>query len=281
MKITESIHALKHRFQIPVRPDLKAERFVYSYIVFGKNGVYLIDSGVAASLQTILDYIEKNGRSVEEIRSLYLTHSHPDHIGAARQIQKKSGCGIYAHEGEKEWIEDVQQQYRERPVPGFESLVAGSVKIDRLLEDGERIDLDGHTKLEVVFTPGHSDGSLSFFFKNEGVLVSGDCVLLPGQLPIYDNVAQGVDSVEKLKRLPGLNILLSAWDDPRSGGEARQKLDHSIAYLQKILKTINAIDDAQGLDRVDLCRQVVEILQLPPEAVNPLVTRALFLNAHL
>ena len=109
MKITENIHALKHHFQIPVSPELKVDRFVYSYIVFGKKGLYLVDAGVAVSSSAIFDYIIQNGRSIEEIKVLVLTHAHPDHIGSAQQISEKSGCDILAHPEEREWIEDVQK----------------------------------------------------------------------------------------------------------------------------------------------------------------------------
>jgi len=280
MKITENIHALKHHFQIPVGPEMKVERFVYSYIVFGKSGVYLVDAGVSESAAAIFDYIAREGRSVEEIKLLMLTHAHPDHIGAAKPIREKSGCGVFAHPQEREWIENVQKQYAERPVPGFDTLVAGAVKVDGPAEDGKVLDLEAKIKPRVIHSPGHSKGSISFFFENEGVLVSGDCVLLPGQLPIYDNVEQGVASLQKLRQLPNLKILLSAWDEPRAGDEALQKIDQSIAYLGKIRETITAVENAGELDPMTLCRRVVEMLGLPPGAVNPLVSRSLYLNVH-
>jgi len=280
MKITETIHALKHLFQIPVSPELKVDRFVYSYIVFGKEGVYLVDSGVLNSEKTIYDYIVRRGRSVAEIKALFLTHSHPDHVGSVKPIKAKSGCKVYAHAGEKEWIEDVQKQLGERPVPGFNTLVAGSARVDQVVGDGDRIELEKDITLKVIYTPGHSAGSVAFHFENEGVLISGDCVLLPGQLPIYDNVKEGAASVAKLRRVPNVRVLLSAWDEPREGAAVGEKMDQSITYLEKIHQTIDAIKDVRSLDRVELCKQVVAILGLPVDAVNPLVIRSLYLNAQ-
>lgn len=280
MKITENIHALKHHFQIPISPELKVDRFVYSYIVFGKSGVYLVDAGVADSAAVIFDYVIQQGRAIEEIALLMLTHAHPDHIGAAKYIKEKSGCDIIAHPQEKAWIEDIQKQSAERPVPGFDTLVAGAVKVDGPAEDGMVLDLEERIKPMVIHTPGHSKGSISFFFENEGVLITGDCVLLPGQLPIYDAVVEGMASVQKLRQLPNLKFLLSAWDEPRSGDEALRKIDQSIAYLGKIQRTINEVENVRELDRMELCRRVVARLGLPAGAVNPLVSRSLFLNAH-
>jgi len=62
MKITEHTHALKHHFQIPISTEMKVDRFVYSYIVFGKEGIYLVDCGVSAASAAIFDYIIQNGR---------------------------------------------------------------------------------------------------------------------------------------------------------------------------------------------------------------------------
>ena len=280
MKITETIHALKHRFQIPVSPEMKVERFVYSYIVFGKEGVYLVDSGVRDSEQAIYDYIIRQGRSVAEIKGLFLTHSHPDHVGSVNPIKATSGCKLYAHAGEKEWIEDVQKQFSERPVPGFNTLVAGSARVDQVVADEDVVELEKDITARVIYTPGHSNGSISLLFENEGVLISGDCVLLPGQLPIYDNVRAGAASVRKLQQIPNVKVLLSAWDEPRSGAAAREKMGQSIGYLEKIHQTIQAIKDVHKLDRVELCKQVVSTLGLPADAVNPLVIRSLFLNAQ-
>jgi hydroxyacylglutathione hydrolase len=281
MKITETIHALKHYFQIPVSPEMKVERFVYSYLIFGKEGITLVDSGVMASEKAIYDYISGLGRSPAEIKTLILTHSHPDHIGSLKPIKEKSGCSLLAHAGEKDWIEDVQKQYSERPVPGFNTLVAGSTRVDRVLADGDTIELEKNISVKVIYTPGHSKGSISLFFEEDGVLISGDCVLLPGQLPIYDQVREGAASVRKLRRLSNVKVLLSAWDEPREGAAAREKMDQSIGYLEKIDQTIHAIRDVQKLDRVELCRQVVDTLGLPAEALNPLVIRSLFLNAQI
>ncbi|MEW6673075.1 MAG: MBL fold metallo-hydrolase [Thermodesulfobacteriota bacterium] len=280
MKITETIHALKHHFQIPVSPEMKVDRFVYSYIVFGEEGIHLVDSGVMASEKAIYSYIEGQGRSPAEIKSLFLTHSHPDHVGAARLIQQKSGCQLFAHAGEKDWTEDVQKQYAERPVPGFNTLVAGSARVDRLAADGDIIRLEENIAVKVIYTPGHSAGSISLLFEMEGVLISGDCVLLPGMLPIYDNVLEGAASVKKLQRLVNINVLLSAWDEPRQGAAVREKMNQSVDYLEKIHRTIHAIEDAGKLDRVELCKRVVAILGLPADAINPLVIRSLFLNAQ-
>jgi glyoxylase-like metal-dependent hydrolase (beta-lactamase superfamily II) len=83
-------------------------------------------------------------------------------------------------------------QFRERPVLGFHTLVGGSVQIDRLLQDGERIDL-GDITLVVFHTPGHSKCSISLFCKEDGVLFAGDAIPQRNDLPIYDDVIVSVE----------------------------------------------------------------------------------------
>ena len=116
MQIVPSIHALRHPFRIPIGPGIALDRFVYSYIVYGET-ITLIDTGVAGCEAQIFDSIRSTGRDPSEIALVILTHSHPDHIGAARAIQQATTCSIAAHPAERAWIEDVELQNRERPVP--------------------------------------------------------------------------------------------------------------------------------------------------------------------
>ena len=71
----------------------------------------------------------------------------------------------------------------------------------------------------------------------------------------------------------GIEHLLSSWDDPCSGAEMQEKIDQSIGYFKMIHKHIMEIDDAGDLEPMDLCRQTVESMGLPPVAVNPLTAR--------
>ena len=61
---------------------------------------------------------------------------------------------IFAHDGERAWIEDVDKQFRERPVPGFHDLVSGPVKVDSILAEGDILELEQGLALSVYHTPG-------------------------------------------------------------------------------------------------------------------------------
>jgi glyoxylase-like metal-dependent hydrolase (beta-lactamase superfamily II) len=135
MKITDHIHALKIPFQITDPYGHSLPRFVYAYMIYGRE-ITLIDNGVASSEKIISEYLRNTGRSPEEISLMILTHAHPDHIGAAQAIKEISGCSVAAHGDDRIWIENPDQQVRDRPVPGFYSLVRGSVQSIELLRTG-------------------------------------------------------------------------------------------------------------------------------------------------
>jgi len=277
MQITEHIHAIKIPFQVKSNSGI-LERFVYSYLIYGDD-VCLIDSGVSSSEKIIFDYLEKTGHAPDDISLMILTHSHPDHIGSAKSIQRISGCEIAAHEGEKSWIEDVDLQFKERPVPNFHSLVEGSVQVDLVLEDGEIVDLGGNIHLEVIHSPGHSTGSISLHIPRERVLITGDSVPLPGDLPIYDDFAKSVMSIERLKAVKCLEVLLASWDEPQKGDDIHQRMDEALDYLQHIQEVVEKLIPVNSpSESMEFCRIVLKELGLPEPAANPIVARSFQAN---
>jgi hydroxyacylglutathione hydrolase len=278
MQITDHIHALKIPFQIPVGPGKTLERFVYVYLILGQE-ICLIDSGVKDSDSFIFDYLKKIGRKPEEISLLILTHAHPDHIGAAQAIKQATGCTVAAHPDARAWIEDVELQFKQRPVPGFYTLVGGSTSVDRLLQDAENIDL-GQVTLEVILTPGHAMGSLSLYIKEEKVLFSGDAIPQKNDLPIYDDAATVAASIKRLKSIPA-QYLLASWTEPLKGSEVGKMMDAGLAYLQRIHRAVRDISKAHdAIEPMELCALVVKKLGLPEIAVNPLIATSLASHLH-
>jgi hydroxyacylglutathione hydrolase len=282
MQITSAIHALRHPFQVPVAPGIDLDRFVYSYLIAGET-ITLIDTGVAGCEKRIFDYIRSISYDPSEVSLTILTHSHPDHIGAAQVIRKETGCSVAAHPAERAWIEDVERQNRERPVPGFETLVGGPVTVDYELEDGVTIDIDGSEEyeIEVLHTPGHSAGSIALFLQSEGALFSGDAIPVAGDLPVYDDAAKSVRSIRHLRAVRGIRVLLSAWDEPRSSDAVYETMDRAVEYLRKIHGAV--IDSAgdSSSDPMELARRTVAALGLPAQVASPLLARTFAANLRV
>ena len=174
----------------------------------------------------------------------------------------------------------MERQNRERPVPGFATLVGGPVSVDYDLEAGLTIDTDGTREyvLEVMHTPGHSAGSVALFMPGDGALFSGDVIPVAGDLPVYDDAVASVHSIRLLRSVRSIRILLSAWDEPRYGDAAYGQMDQALAYLQKIHKAVIASAGNGNPDSLELTKKVVAAFGLPPQAVNPLLTRTFAAN---
>ena len=68
---------------------------------------------------------------------------------------------IYASQGERAWIENIDQQYQERPIPNFYKLAGKSTEVDVTVRNGDLIPLEENLNIQVISTSGHSvDGVL-------------------------------------------------------------------------------------------------------------------------
>jgi glyoxylase-like metal-dependent hydrolase (beta-lactamase superfamily II) len=273
------VEVIRIPFTVP-GPAGPIARWVHAFLIDGPK-LTLVDAAVAGAEDELLARVGRRGRRPAELATLLLTHAHPDHVGAARPLREATGCRVAVHEAERRWVEDTEAQARERPVPGFDRLVAGPVPVDRGLRDGDVIDLGTVGALRVLHTPGHSPGSVAFLHEADGVLFSGDAVPVPGDLPIYDDPGAVVRSLEALARLE-VRLLLSAWDAPCAGAEAHRRIRDAISWMHRIDEAVR--EAAQGPDAPDpmaLCREVVPSLGLPPQAANPLVARSLVSHLKL
>ena len=149
-----------HQIKIDFHVTEQISRFVYVYLLEA-DSLYLIDSGVFGCEKQIMDYLDSIGRNISDIKGIFLTHAHPDHIGSAAWFQEHTGCKIYASEGEKRWIEDIDLQFKERPIPNFYQLAGKSSKVDVVVKDGDKIDLEDYVSVSVIRTAGHLVGGLS------------------------------------------------------------------------------------------------------------------------
>lgn len=274
MQVTQHVHTIRLPFTIQQAPAVTIERFVNIFLITGRS-LTLIDTGVAGSERQIFEYIRTIGRDPSEIARILLSHSHPDHIGAARTIRESTGCCVAAHASEREWIENVNIQCRERPVPGFHTLVGGSVPLSHTIDDGEILLLDDKHELDLIalHTPGHSAGSVSFLLRSEGILFTGDAVPVPGAIPVYDDILASVESIKRLAHTDGIRIMLSSWDEPWEGILAYQRMREALTYLQEVHTAVIRAGCSLPSDPMDLCRRTAAALGIPPQAATPLLAR--------
>ncbi|MGA2756337.1 MAG: MBL fold metallo-hydrolase [Solirubrobacteraceae bacterium] len=146
------------------------------YLVWraGATTAVLIDPGDEA--ERLIAEIESHGVSVAAI---LLTHTHVDHIGAVAALAHATGAPVYCPVLEREILADIDAAVGWMGLGGFESYDA-----DELLAGGERLDLAG-LGIDVLFTPGHSPGHLTYALPEHETLLVGD-VLFRGSVGRVD-----------------------------------------------------------------------------------------------
>ena len=280
MQITPHVHCLWLEFEIKTPTGERIPRFVTSYVLTG-DSLTVIDTGVASTAPEIFAYIESIGRDPKEIAHVLLTHSHFDHIGGNGLIATRAGPKFLGPEAERRMIEDLDYQHDVRPVGRMRDAVSGPVKLTGFLAGGDEVS-PGGVPVRVIHTPGHSAGSLSFFIPEDGALICGDVLPEPGTLPIYESLADTLESLERLKATEGVNVLLSAMSRAVSRDEAvPNHIESGVGYMREIDGLIREVLSRRG-DDVSLqeaAEFVFARLNLPRAGLIPVVLRSM--KVHL
>ena len=259
-----------HQIKIDFNVTGQIKRFVYVYILEAES-LYLIDSGVYGSEIKIVDFLDTIGRSISEIRGIFLTHAHPDHIGSAEWFQEHTGCKIYASEGEKNWIEDIDLQFSERPIPNFYNLAGKSSKVDVVVKDGDEIQLDGGVVIKVIRTAGHSCDELSYLVGD--CLFIGDSVPVKGDIPIFIDEQEIRKTLNILGTMEGVETFYPAWDQTYDGKMMKRRLADAAELIDMLKNTVLELDD--GTDVEILTSRVCDRLNMQMLKANPLFCKTI------
>jgi glyoxylase-like metal-dependent hydrolase (beta-lactamase superfamily II) len=172
---------------IEVAPRLHWLRFAvgHAYVWRDDDGVTLIDTGVPGSAPAIEAALQELGHATGDVRRLFLTHWHEDHVGAAAQVAQWADVTVYAHHADApvirgtaqgappdllDWERDLLAQVR----TGMPADPPAPVRVDRELAGGEVLDIGGGA--QVLAVPGHTPGSAALYLPGPGVLFTGDTI---------------------------------------------------------------------------------------------------------
>jgi hydroxyacylglutathione hydrolase len=127
--------------------------------------------------QKLLGAIDKLG--IDTVAAILVTHTHFDHVGAVAPVATATGAPVYCPELEKQVLANIMDYV---PWPGFGPFE--SYDADETVGGGESLELAGLT-FDVLFTPGHSPGHVTYAVRDEDALFSGD-VLFQGSVGRVD-----------------------------------------------------------------------------------------------
>jgi glyoxylase-like metal-dependent hydrolase (beta-lactamase superfamily II) len=150
------------------------------------------------------------------------------------------------------------------------------------LEDGQEIDLGGGATLKVIFTPGHSPGSISLFCPQDGSLIVADAIQPVDRLPLYIDLAETRRSLQRLLALEGVQRMYLAWvEKPYIGSEIKDTLSASLEYLDQVDTIVKTVAGEIAADATveEITREVLLRLGLEPPPVMPMTVTSI--KSHL
>jgi len=225
MEIIKGIHQLKVPFPQGIPGDINV------YIIEGDDGSIMIDSGwdTQEALGTFGEGLKADRLRLRDIKTIVITHIHPDHYGLASKIRKLCGAKVAMERVEaglidsrykdfNELLKKVEEDVKRNGVPPAESPNFRDASLwmnqyvapeppDILLDDGDKIS-NGSFEIQVIKTPGHSVGHICLYEPRKKLLFSGDHILYDTTPHVGLNPQSGdnplgdyISSLQKLKNL--------------------------------------------------------------------------------
>jgi Zn-dependent hydrolases, including glyoxylases len=154
MKIKENVYALE------------STKGSYSYLI-GDKEMILIDTGRPGKVKDILKEIKSLNVKPRDIKHILLTHHDVDHIGNAALLQKETGATLWASKKDMPYI------LGDKSRPGIKKLASLLMRVKK----PEKIECYNDQEIgniEIISTPGHTPGHVSFLYKD--ILFAGDLV---------------------------------------------------------------------------------------------------------
>jgi glyoxylase-like metal-dependent hydrolase (beta-lactamase superfamily II) len=214
---------------LPVRtPTLPPATHTNTFLVGTREAVLVEPATPYKEEQDLMAEWVQEGRlkGLEPI-AILATHHHPDHVGGADALRDRLELPIWAHAMTAQRLEGV-------------------VDIDMLIQDGERIVLEGPTPtaLSALHTPGHAPGHLCFTDEATGIMIAGDMVASVGTIIVepYDgDMLLYLESLRKMSTLEPTALL------PAHGGVIKEPqailsfyIEHRLMREKKVLDALKA-----------------------------------------
>jgi hydroxyacylglutathione hydrolase len=207
-----------------ILPDLfmmDGVRGAHCFLLTTREGLIVVDTGMPGQMEKVLANIKAVGKKPEDVKLIVLTHADLDHSGSAAALRARTGAPIAAHELDALALAGTRPGKKVKgairvvfailglllpPLPHFSA--------DRYLSEGDQL---GDWK--VLFTPGHTEGSISLYLEGKA-LIPGDALRcdragspIPPSAPLTHDMVTAMESVARLAKLK-FGILLPGHGAP-------------------------------------------------------------------
>lgn len=178
--------------QISPNVHFVGNQMMCNFIIKTNEKLVLLDAGLTISALLLKKQIAALETNSEKLQSIWLTHSHYDHIGSIPYLLKKFPVNeIGAHPVAKQTLENPRaiqlikllnsesEKRFAKQVTLPDEAKFQTFEINRLFTNGEYIDLDYDLSIQIIYTPGHTRDSIAFYILPDKVLYGGDGLGIP------------------------------------------------------------------------------------------------------
>jgi glyoxylase-like metal-dependent hydrolase (beta-lactamase superfamily II) len=223
----------------------------------------------SAPLEDVRPALKELGLELRDVEVILNTHGHHDHLGGNFDFKREAPTArIHLHRADRAFAESHEYhrtfmtEYlrhfgREADMAARGAAVVqllgdGDAGVDRLLDDGDRVDLGAGVELRVIHSPGHTPGSVCYYWESEKLMLSGDSIQARGSRaggwPLYFHAADFRRSIDRLLDVPvetlclghGFHSNLPLNTPVKQGAEARHMLEESAAVTRAIDEAVRA-----------------------------------------
>jgi glyoxylase-like metal-dependent hydrolase (beta-lactamase superfamily II) len=230
--------------------------WVRSFLVEDGDGLLLIDTLSQEDGRMVLEELRAMGRSPTDIKRIILTHSHPSHLMGLAALKKLTGARVYSHDWEADIAAGKRKMVRSeqatilprKPIKIYKFQLGfyfgidkhAPCEVDDNLKDGDHVG-----PLVVMHVPGHTPGSLAFYWPERRALIAGDMVstwpepALGWPQITLDN-KQNRESAGKLADMVNAEILCVGHGDPvvEGGAQVMKDLFHGKEVRPKLAAAV-------------------------------------------